>query len=887
MTDFWRRLNGWWRRDAIDAELQEEIRTHLEMKAADLGGPRPARQGFGNPALVLEDARNVWGWPRLEAFGQDLRYGTRLLLRAPGFTAVAVVSLAIGIGANTAIFSLVDKVLIRKLPVEEPDRLVVVSATRGQGISTTSSFADFVDYRDRNEVFEGLVATFQRALTLSDGGQAERIQGLIVSGNYFSVLGVRPAHGRGFLPEEDETASTHPVVVIGYGLWQRRFGADPGLVGRTVSLNAYPYTVVGIAPPGFNGTVAGSAPDAFVPLMMMGRIATSPVDLLFGPRDRLSGWLQLLGRLKPDSTREQAAAAMTLLGSQIVRAHPNLDPNLRVEPKFVIEDGSRGHTTLLRDIRFPLQMLMAIVGLILLIACANVANLLLARARTRQKEIAVRLAIGAGRMRLIRQLLTESLLLSTLGGAAGLALAASISGVIVGFTPPNNNAFSSLTLDDQLDLRVLAFTLAISVLTGILFGLAPALVASRPDLVSALRDEATVFGKKLRHLNLRNLLVVGQVAVSVIVLVGAGLCVRSLRNLSAIDTGFDPAKVLVMSVDVGLSGYNRERGLQFYSDLLERVQRLSGVEAVSLATQIALGDGFGATMRADGYAPRPGEDLGSDFNQIGPDYFGVMQIPLLEGREFGPTDTTTTLPVAIINQTAARRFWPGQSALGRRVIIGRPPYDSTRVVVGVVKDSKYRRLTEEVRPAVFTPFFQSYRGDMTLHVRTTGEPAAMLAAVRREVQALDRSLPLYNTRTLEEQKTRSLYTSRLAAALLTTFGLLALLLAAVGLYGVMAYAVKRRMHEIGIRMALGAQGSDVRRLVMVEGTAIMTIGLLLGLGGALAGTRLVGSFLYGVRPNDPIAFAGAAVLLATVTLLATYLPARHASRIDPLLAIRQ
>jgi macrolide transport system ATP-binding/permease protein len=873
-----RKLHGWWRRDAIDAELQEEIRTHLDMKAADLGGPRPARQGFGNPALVLEDARNAWGWPRLEALGQDLRYGTRLLLRAPGFTAVAVLSLAIGIGANTAIFSLVDKVLIRKLPVEEPDRLVVVSASRGQGVSTTSSFADFVDYRDRNEVFDGLVATFQRALTLSDGGQAERIQGLIVSGNYFTVLRVRPALGRGFLPEEDKTASTHPVVVIGYGLWQRRFGADPGLVGRTVSLNAYPYTVVGIAPPGFNGTVAGSAPDAFVPLMMMGRIATSPVDLLFGPRDRLSGWLQLLGRLKPDSTRERAAAAMTLLGSQIVKAHPNLDPNLRVEPKFVIEDGSRGHTNLLRDIRFPLQMLMAIVGLILLIACANVANLLLARARTRQKEIAVRLAIGAGRMRLMRQLLTESLLLSTLGGAAGLALAASISGVIVGFTPPNNNAFSSLTLDNQLDLRVLAFTLAISVLTGILFGLAPALVASRPDLVSALRDEATVFGKKLRHLNLRNLLVVGQVAVSVIVLVGAGLCVRSLRNLSAIDTGFDPTKVLVMSVDVGLSGYNRERGLQFYSELLERVQRLSGVEAVSLATQIALGDGFGATMRAEGYAPKSGEDMG---------YFGVMKIPLLEGREFGPTDTTTTLPVAIINQTAARRFWPGQSALGRRVIIGRPPYDSTRVVVGVVKDSKYRRLTEEVRPAVFTPFFQSYRGDMTLHVRTTGEPASMLAAVRREGQALDRSLPLYNIRTLEEQKTSSLYTSRLAATLLTTFGLLALLLAAVGLYGVMAYAVKRRVHEIGIRLALGAQGSDVRRLVMVEGTAIMAIGLVLGLGGALAGTRLVGSFLYGVRPNDPIAFAGAALLLAAVTLLANYLPARHASRTDPLLAIRQ
>ncbi|MPY88819.1 MAG: FtsX-like permease family protein [Luteitalea sp.] len=888
MTAFWRKLNGWWRRDAIDAELQEEIRTHLEMKAADLGGPSPARHGFGNPALILEDARSVWGWPGLEALWHDVRYGTRMLLKAPGFTAVAVLSLAIGIGANTAIFSLVDKVLIRKLPVPEPDRLVVVSANRGQGVATTSNFPDFVDYRDKNEVFDGLVAYTQRAMTLSEGGQAERIQGLIVSGNYFTALRLRPALGRGFLPEEDKTASTHPVVVIGYGLWQRRFGGDPGIVGKSVSLNARPFTVVGVAPSAFNGTVAGGAPDVYVPIMMMMQMTTSPIDLLFGPRSRtLSGWLQVLGRLKPGVSREQAAAAMTTLGGQIARAYPNADGSPRVEPTFLIEDGSRGHTNLLRDLRFPLQMLMATVGLILLIACANVANLLLARAGARQKEIAIRLATGAGRMRLIRQLLSESVLLSMLGGAAGLALAVSISGLMVSFTPPNNNAFSSLTLDNRLDVRVLGFTLAISMVTGILFGLAPALIASRPDLVSALRDEATVFGKKVRHMNLRNLLVVGQVAVSVIVLVGAGLCVRSLRNLNAIDAGFDPSKVLVMSVDVSLSGYNRERGLQFYSDLLERVQRLPGVEAVSLAIQIALGDGFGARMRAEGYVPKPGEDLSADFNQIGPDYFRVMKIPLLEGREFGQSDTSTTLPVAVINQTAARRFWPGQSPLGRRVIVGRPPDDESRVVVGVVKDSKYRRLTEEVRPAVFIPFFQRYRGDMTLHVRTTGDPATMLAAVRREVQALDASLPLYNTRTLEEQKTSSLYTSRLAATLLTIFGLLALVLAAVGLYGVMAYTVSRRTHEIGIRMALGAQGSDVRRLVMVEGTAIMTIGLLLGLGGALAGTRLVESFLYGVRPNDPIAFAGAALLLAAVTLLANYLPARRASRTDPLMAIRQ
>ena len=887
MTGLWRKLNAWRRREVLEAELQEEIQAHLEMKAADLGDPNAARRQFGSTALVFEDARSAWRWPGLEALWQDLRYGSRMLLKAPGFTTVAVLSLALGIGVNTAIFSLVDKVLIRKLPVEEPDRLVVVSASRREGVSTTSNYPDFADYRERNEVFEGLVCYYQRAFTLSEGGQSERIQGMIVSGNYFTTLHVRPALGRDFLPEEDKTPGAHPVVVLSYGLWQRRFGADPSLVGKAVNLNGHRFTVVGIAPSEFSGTIAGSRPDVYVPIMMLGQLLpSSNPDLLFGPRSRSSGWLYLLGRIKPGVSREHAATAMTALGGQIARAHPNADGSPRVEPKFLVEDGSRGHTNLLRDLRSPLQMLMATVGLILLIACANVANLLLARAGTRQKEIAIRLATGAGRMRLIRQLLTESVLLSTLGGVGGLVLAASISSFIVSFTPPNNAAFSSLTLDNRLDLRVLGFTLAISLLTGILFGLAPALSASRPNLGPALKEEAIAFGNRSRRLNLRNFLVVGQVALSLIVLVVASLCIRSLRNLQTIDTGFDPAKVLVMSVDVTLNGYSRERGLQFYSQLLERVRRVRGVEAASLATQIALGDGFGAVMRAEGYVPQPGEDISSDFNQIGPDYFRTMKIPLLEGRDFGQSDTSDRPPVAIINETAARRFWPGQSPVGRRVIVGRPPDEQAREIVAVVKDSKYRKLTEEVRPAVFTPFLQRYRGDMTLHVRTAGEPATMLAAVRREVQALDASLPIYNVKTLEEQKSNSLYASRLAAFLLTIFGLLALSLAAVGLYGVMTYAVARRRREIGIRLALGAQGYEVRRLIMVEGSAMVAIGLALGLAGALVATRLVESFLYGVMPNDPIAFGGAALLLLLVALLANYLPSRQASRTDPISAIK-
>jgi predicted permease len=514
-------------------------------------------------------------------------------------------------------------------------------------------------------------------------------------------------------------------------------------------------------------------------------------------------------------------------------------------------------------------------------------NLLLARAGTRHKEIAIRLAAGAGRMRLIRQLLTESLLLAGIGGAAGLMLAAAIGGLLVGFTPPNN--LSILTLDNRLDLRVLGFTLGLSLLTGIVFGLAPALIASRPDLVPALKDVTTLFGKRVRRLSLRNLLVVGQVALSVIVLVGAGLCVRSLKNLQSIDAGFDPSRVLVMSMDVSLSGYSNERGLRFFSQLVERVGALRGVEAASLGARMPLGGpAMNLLAKIEGYVPQPGEDMTFDFNIVGPDYFRTMKVPLLQGREFLPSDTAAAPKVAIINETAARRFWPGQNPIGRRLADSRAFFDTDlKEVVGVVKDSKYRQVTEEAQPAVYVPLPQDYRAGMALHVRTAGDPGTMLAIVRHEVQALDTSLPVYDVKTLQEQKNGSLYTSRVAASLLTVFGLLALLLAAVGLYGVMAYTVNRRTREIGIRLALGAQGHEVRRLVLAEGTALVMIGLALGLGGALAATRLVETFLFGVTRTDPVTYVGAAMLLAIVAWFANYLPARKASRTDPLIAIRQ
>ncbi len=848
--------------------LQRELR-RVEQQFA----PEPVVLGTNRRTNMIAD---LW---------QDLRYGARMLIKTPGFTAVAVLSLALGIGANTAIFSLADKVLFKKLPVEESDRLVTVSATSSRGLGTVFSYPDFADYRANNQVFDGLVCYAQRALTLTEGGQAERLQGMIVSGNYFAALRVPLALGRGFLPEEDKTRGTHPVIVLSYGLWRRRFGADPALLGKTVNLNSYSFTVVGVAPPEFTGTVPGIAPDVYVPVMMQGQVSPSwKMDPLFGPRSRNLLWLEALGRLKPGISREQATAALNALGRSVAKANPNADGSPRFEPKFLLEGGSRGHTYLLRDLRFPLQMLLATVGLILLIACANVANLLLARAGTREKEIAVRLAIGAARARLIRQLLTESVLLAVLGGGVGLALAASISGLVVSYTPPNN--FSTLTLDNQLDWRVLGFTLVVSLLTGLFFGLAPALSASRPDLVSALKEDATLMGKSVRRLSLRNLLVVGQVALSVIVLVGAGLCVRSLQKLQAIDAGFDPSKVLVLSADVSLSGYDNERGLRFYSELLERLKLVRGVEAVSIAAQLPLGSALSSPLRIEGYVPKPGEDMSSDFNIVGPDYFRTLKIPLLTGREFAEADAKTAPQVALINETAARRFWPDQNPVGRRVILGRAPDEEVREVVGIVKDSKYRRLNEEVRPAVYVPFAQDYRANMALHVRSAGEPAALVAAVRREVQALDANLPLYNIKTLEEQKSSSLYTSRLAATLLTLFGLLALGLASVGLYGVMAYAVARRTREIGIRLALGAQGSDVLRQVLGEGMTLVAVGLALGMGAAVVATRLVRGFLYEVTASDPLTFSVIAGLLLVVAWLACFIPARRATKVDPLLALR-
>ncbi len=811
---------------------------------------------------------------RLEAdVYQDLRYGVRMLLTHPGFTAVAVVTLALGIGANTAIFTLLDKVLIRPLPVEQPERLVTFVSDPG-GTPGIFSYPSYTEFRDRNDVLAGLIAYLQRPLSLSDGSQTQRVVGQIVSGNYFSVLGVQPGLGRFFLDEEDRTPGTHPVVVISHGLWRSRFGADPAAIGRTVSINGYSHTVVGVAPSEFTGTTRGTVTDVYVPAMMQPQLQRVNSGMLANPN---YGWLSLIGRLKPGVTREQAQAALSILGDEPGKAPPAAKDKGNSKNRLLLMDGSRGHTDRVEDLSLPLKLMMGVVGFVLLIACANVANLLLARASTRSKEIAVRLSVGASRSRIVRQLLTESAILAALGGAAGLLVAHWFTGLLVGLQ--QQASFVPRSFDGSLDGRVLGFTLAVSLLTGIVFSLAPALRASTPDFAATLKRDAPGLRGGWRRLSLRNLLVVAQVALSLVVLFGAGLCVKSLRALQAIDPGFEPAKVVTASFDLGQNGYSDTRGLQFMSDLSARVAVLPGVEAVSFVNIVAFSGMFwvsGATI--EGYEPQPGERLAFDFNAISPNYFRTLGTPLVSGREFTDQDKADTPKVIIVNEVTARRYWPGQEAVGKRTSRGE--------VVGVVRNTRERGVTEDPRPLIYLPLLQSYAGELTLQARTATNPQTLLAAVRREVQSLDATLPLYNLLTLAEQKDGSLYSERLAASLLTLFAVLALLVSGIGIYGMLSYGVTERTREMGIRLAHGAQPRDLLKLVVGQGMRLTLIGLVIGVCASFALTRLISRFLVGVSETDPLTFVAIPLILASVALLACWIPARRATRMDPLAALR-
>ena len=817
---------------------------------------------------------------------QDLRYGSRMLVKSPGFTAVAVLSLGLGIGANTTIFTLVNAVLLRPIPVREAARLVGLFTTDEKNKGDFTDFMpmsrlNFEDFRDRNTVLEGTTATTGTALNLSGQGKPEQIVAELVTGNYFPLLGVAPALGRVFLPEEDATPGAHPVVVLSHGFWQRRFGSDLGVLGRTMTLNGQPFTVVGVAPRGFKGVNVLGGPDLWAPMAMHRQLLSGFSADNFD--DRRALLFNVYGRLKPGVGADAALADLKAIASNLERDYPQ--PNRGRSVTLLPLSQCALNPGLRRVFVLAGGLLMTVVGLVLLIACANVANLLLARGTARRKEIAIRLSLGATRARLARQLMTESLLLSLCGGGAGLFVAVWSRALLLAALPPQ--AFvGNIDLDLALDGPVLLFTLTVSLLTGMLFGLAPALQASRPDLVVELKDRTSQPARGRGWLGLRGLLVVSQVALCLVSLIGAGLFLRSLRNMQRIDPGFETKRLMVLTFDVGAQGYDATRGREFYRRLLETVGALPGVEAAALSTNLPIGGGCcGRTVFPEGQEPTAGA-VGKFVQAyvVSAGYFKTAGVGILRGRELAETDREGMPRVVVINQAMAKLFWPGQEALGKRFkFFGDESYAE---VAGIAQDAKVFTLGEDPVPVAYVPVLQSYEPAMTLDVRTASDPAGFLETVRRSVQALEPTMPLTNVETVSELISQSLWPPRMAAWLLAIFGGLALVLAAVGIYGVMSYSVGQRTHEFGIRMALGARPRDVLGLVLRQGMRLVAAGVVAGIALAFLVTRFVGTLLVGVSATDPAVFAGIALLLASVAVLAGYVPARRATRVDPMIALR-
>jgi len=804
----------------------------------------------------------------------DIRYGLRNFVKRPGFTAIAIITLALGIGANTAIFSLVNTVLLRPLPVPHPEELTEVYGTFHNGADyTIQSYLNYKDYRDRNDVFSGLMAYRFSPMSISHESRNERIWGYLVSGNYFDVLGVQPFLGRYFTPEEDRTPGAYPLAVISYGCWQKRFASDRGIVGRALSLNGRTFTVIGVAPQGFNGTEVAYGPEIFVPMAMAHEV--EPGSNWLESRD--SDNLFAVGRLKPGVTTAQAEKALAAITLQLAKEYPHENEGRGVRlltPGLFIPD--------IRNsvISFS-SVLMGVVGLVLLLACVNLANLLLARATERRKELAIRLAMGASRARIVRQLVTESVMLSLAGGLGGLLLAAWINNLVASIKLPTDIA---LVFDLHLDWRVLAFALAVSLATGVFFSLLPALQSSNPELVPALKDDSSLSG--FRRSRLRNSLVVVQVAVSLVLLVCAGLVVRSLQVAQKTRPGFTPENAVALSFDLGLQGYTEEKGRAFQRQLIERTQTIPGVRSVALTSTVPLTLDYSETsIYVEAQTTTNTSDLPTAIpNEISPNYFHTMEIPL-RGRDFTERDDKEESRVAIINETFARRFFPGREAIGRRFNFSGPdkPYWE---VVGVAADGKYNSLGEDPKAAFYRPLLRDYSTNATLVARTTGDSNSALAALRGELLRMDSALPLYNVQTLSEHMNVPLFPFRMAATVLGSFGVLAIVLAAIGIYGVMSYVVASRTREIGVRIAVGAAKRDVLILIIKQGMTLAMIGLGSGLLIAFGVAQLMAKLLFGVSPVDLVTFAGVTLLLGLVAVVACYIPARRAMKVDPLVALR-
>src|SRR5262245_48161562 len=833
----------------------------------------------------------------MQTLWQDLRYGARMLMKSPGFTVIAVLTLALGIGANTAIFSLTDQILLRLLPVERPEELVVLRSPGpkegrvwSDGDDAASfSYPMYKALRDRSEAFSGLLARFAIPLSVAGAGQTERADGELVSGNYFKVLGVRPALGRVFNQEDDRTPGAHPVVVLSHAYWTRRFGADPSVLNKSLTVNGTPMTVIGVAGARFRGVQVGQTPDLFIPMMMTAQMTPNQNDL----NDIKDFWLAIMGRLKPGMSRAQTEEAVRPSYRSILEEELSLRGGGRAETRqrfldkrILLDDGSKGRQILQRDATKPFLILTGMAGLALLIACANVANLLLARGAARRREIAVRMALGAGRFRLMRQFLVESLLLSLMGGVVGLVVAAwTIQGLVAAIPP----SIGALGLSTALDPRLLGFTLALTVLTGLLFGVAPAARATRLNLEATLREQGSSVSGGLSSVRFRKALVVSQIVLTTVLLVGAGLFARSLNNLNRLDLGLRADHMIAFSIAPELNGYSPRRTIAFFDDLRQGIAALPGVRSVSAAEIAILTDSnAGSNVTIEGYQAQENEDMDVRHNRIGPDYFTTMGIPLVGGREFTVADTAGSPKVAIINETMARRYFANRNPIGSHFVFGSGNVRPDIEIVGVVKDSKHATVREEKRPFAYLPYAQEENlGRITFYARTDQDVTSIAPSLRREVARRDNNLPIYDLKTLRQQADESLFADRFLTFLSICFGSLAATLAAIGLYGVMAYTVTRRIREIGIRIALGATQARVAWLVLREVALLAGAGLLAGAPLAFALGRAAESLLFGVKAGDPAVFAAACLLLALVALLGGYLPARRAANVDPMVALRR
>jgi predicted permease len=864
-----------WRR--VQRDLDEEMRLHLELRAEDesaRGLPAEAarsaaRRRFGNARLLREEGGEVWGWDWLFALAHDVRHALRVMRRSPGFTAVAVVALALGIGANTAIFSTVDAVLFRSLPYPGEDELVVVL----HGGQNPVAPANFVEWRAQSRSFERMGAAQYWTANVMGQGNSEQVVALQITHDIFPLLGVAPLIGRTFRPDEERPGNDH-VVVLGHGLWQRRFAGDPGVVGRTMNLSGVPFTVVGVMPEGFRfAPFWATRAEMWVPL------ALAPDAL----HSRTTNSLRVFARLAPGVSREQAGAEMATIAGRLEREYPGTNRDVQV---MSLKEKVVG------PIRPQLVVLLCAVAFVLFIACANLAHLLLARAAAREREIAVRSALGASRSRLIRQLLTESLLYAALGGAAGLLLAAWGVHALVALQPGDIPRLETVAVDGQ----ALLFMAALSLVAGLAVGLVPALQATRVDLTAGLKDGGRGATAGARKSRLRGLLVVSQVAVTLVLLVGAGLMIRTLGALRAIDPGFDPAGVVTMTVSMAGSPVAApERRAGFYREVVERVGALPGVTSASAINHLPLGgDTWTVSYAVDGRPQAaPGDEPHAVYRVVMPGYFGTMKIPVVRGRDATAADSESAPGIVVVNERLARVEWPGQDPIGKRIRVE----GSARwlTVVGVVKDARQRQWSASPENEVYEAVLQNAdflrkrpasRLYVTVVARSSVDPLAVAPAIAREIRAQDGLLTVSEIQTMESVVAEANAQPRFYMILLSAFAALALILAVIGIYGVMSHSVSQRTHEIAIRMALGARRGDVLRLVVGRALLMTAAGVAIGLGAATALAHLMASLVYGVRPLDPLTFASVASLLVAVAFAATYLPARRATRIDPNAALR-